>query len=238
MERRTWWGTGGERKTGVWREELRQWWASLGPGERLFWPLCGLNLLVFAAWRLPVLQPFMTRWFLCGPAQASCLPMILSAFSHYGSLHLLCNMMVLHSFMGHAVHLLGPEQFLAVYLSAGVLSSMASLTYKVATRSAGLSLGASGAICCTVGMFASYQPDARLSILFLPMLTFPASLGIGLMMVVDTAGMLLRWRYLDHAAHLGGMLYGVFWAQQGSASVWARREGLVTAWHNLRNRYK
>jgi len=134
MERRTWWGTGGERKTGVWREELRQWWASLGPGERLFWPLCGLNLLVFAAWRLPVLQPFMTRWFLCGPAQASCLPMILSAFSHYGSLHLLCNMMVLHSFMGHAVHLLGPEQFLAVYLSAGVLSSMASLTYKVATR--------------------------------------------------------------------------------------------------------
>ena len=67
-------------------------------------------------------------------AQASCLPMILSAFSHYGSLHLLCNMMVLHSFMGPAVHLLGPEQFLAVYLSAGVLSSMASLTYKVATR--------------------------------------------------------------------------------------------------------
>ena len=43
-------------------------------------------------------------------------------------------MMVLHSFMGPAVHLLGPEQFLAVYLSAGVLSSMASLTYKVATR--------------------------------------------------------------------------------------------------------
>ena len=99
-ERRGWWdwGAAGEgRKAGRWREELRQWWQALGPGGKLFWPLCGLNLLVFSAWRVPSLQPFMARWFLCGPsAQARCLPMILSAFSHYGTVHLLCNMFVLH----------------------------------------------------------------------------------------------------------------------------------------------
>ena len=32
--------------------------------------------------------------------------------------------------MGPAVNLLGPEQFLAVYLSAGVISSLASLSYE------------------------------------------------------------------------------------------------------------
>ena len=59
-----------------------------------------------------------------------------------------------------------------------------------------------------------------------------------MLVVVDTVGLLLRWRYLDHAAHLGGILYGMFWALRGSDSVWARREGLVTAWHNLRNSNK
>ena len=146
--------------------------------------------------------------------------------------------MFVSSFIGPAVNCLGPEQFLAVYLSGGVVSSLASMTYKVATRSVGLSLGASGAICCVVGMFATFQPDAQLSIIFLPMITFPASLGIRALMVADTAGMLLRWSYMDHAGHLGGMLYGVFWASWGAALVWDRREGLVTAWHHFRNRNK
>ena len=87
-------------------------------------------------------------------------------------------------------------------------------------------------------MFATFQPDTQLSILFLPMITFSAGLGIRMMMVADCAGMVLRWRYLDHAAHLGGMLFGVAWAHWGASSVWAGREGLVTAWHNLRNRNK
>ena len=67
-ERRDWWGAGIGRKAGGWREEIRQWWLSLNPGERLFWPICGINLLVFAAWRLPGLQAFMARWFLSSPS--------------------------------------------------------------------------------------------------------------------------------------------------------------------------
>ena len=43
-------------------------------------------------------------------------------------------MYVLHSFISPAVKLLGSEQFLAVYLSAGVISSLASMVYKVASR--------------------------------------------------------------------------------------------------------
>ena len=55
------------RKVGDLREEVRQWWASLKSGEKLFWNICGLNVLVFLGWRLPALQPFMMKWFLSSP---------------------------------------------------------------------------------------------------------------------------------------------------------------------------
>lgn len=49
-------------------------------------------------------------------------------------------------FLG-AVHSLGKEQFVALYLSAGVISSFTSYLYKVVTKQSGLSLGAVSFIC-------------------------------------------------------------------------------------------
>lgn len=48
--------------------------------------------------------------------------MILSSFSHYSSIHMMANMYVLWTFSSGIVSLLGKEQFLAVYLSAGELN--------------------------------------------------------------------------------------------------------------------
>lgn len=45
--------------------------------------------------------------------------MILSTFSHYSLIHMMANMYVLWTFSSGIVSLLGKEQFLAVYLSAG-----------------------------------------------------------------------------------------------------------------------
>lgn len=45
--------------------------------------------------------------------------MILSAFSHFSFVHMAANMYVLWSFSSSAVSMLGREQFMAVYLSAG-----------------------------------------------------------------------------------------------------------------------
>lgn len=45
--------------------------------------------------------------------------MILSSFSHFSFLHMAANMYVLWSFSSSAVSMLGREQFVAVYLSAG-----------------------------------------------------------------------------------------------------------------------
>lgn len=45
--------------------------------------------------------------------------MLLSTFSHFSFFHMAANMYVLWSFSTSAVSMLGREQFLAVYLSAG-----------------------------------------------------------------------------------------------------------------------
>ena len=231
---------------------MRQWWEAqvicfhekLHPdcfpqtdGEKLFWPIAGLNLLVFAAWRVPGLQPSMIKWFTSNPASsATCLPMILSTFSHYSLVHLGCNMICLHSFMRPTVHELGKEQFLGVYLSAGVFSSLASMIYKVGSRKAGShSLGASGAIMAVLGMFATIHPDSNLQIILLPFFTFTAATGLKALMTLDTLGLFFRWRMFDHAAHLAGASLGVAWCYLGNPLVWGGLGGqLVTAWHNAK----
>jgi len=231
------WAKSNSRKVGELREKVRQWWSSLNEGQKLFWPICGINAMVLLAWKLPPLQPLMMKWFLCSPAASTkCIPMLLSTFSHISLFHFGCNMMVLHSFMPTAVHLMGKEQFLGVYLSAGVITSFASMGYKVATRSSSFSLGASGAICAVVGLFSQFYPDARLSILFLPMITFSAATGVKGLMALDAAGCVMRWGFFDHMAHLSGVLFGIGWAHYGAAKIWGNREGLVTAWHNVRNK--
>lgn len=68
--------------------------------------------------------------------------MVFSTFSHYSILHLAANMYVLHSFSTIAVTTLGKEQFLALYLSSGVIASFASHMYKTMFGVPGLSLGA------------------------------------------------------------------------------------------------
>jgi len=223
------------RKAGDLREELSQWWNKLPPAEKMFIPMCALNCLVFAAWKVPALQGMMLKWFSANPgASATCLPTLLSAFSHYSLFHLGANMFVLHSFMGPAVKLLGQEQFLGVYLSSAVLTSISSYIYKIGIGSMGYSLGASGAICTILGIFGTLVPDARLQIVFLPMITFTASTAIKGMICMDAAGMVMGWRFFDHAAHLSGILYGIFWCHLGSRLIWDSREPVVQAWHQFR----
>lgn len=80
-------------------KEVKAWWSGLTEGERIFAPICALNILVFLAWRVPKFQPYMLKYFCSNPASRNVfVPMVLSTFSHYSGLHLLANMYVLHSF--------------------------------------------------------------------------------------------------------------------------------------------
>uniref|UniRef100_A0A8C4GYF1 rhomboid protease n=2 Tax=Dicentrarchus labrax TaxID=13489 RepID=A0A8C4GYF1_DICLA len=136
-------------------------------------------------------------------------PMLLSTFSHFSFFHLAANMYVLWSFSTSAVSMLGREQFMAVYLSAGVVSTFVSYICKMATGRFGPSLGASGAIMTVLAAVCTKMPEAKLAIIFLPMFTFTAANALKAIVAMDTAGVVLGWKFFDHAAHLGGALFGV-----------------------------
>lgn len=226
----------GVRKQASWRNDMNTWWNSLTEGQRLFFPICLANCLVLLAWRVPQLQGTMVRYFCSNPAsRIVCWPMVLSTFSHYSALHLLANMYVLHSFSSGAVASLGKEQFLGVYITAGVISSMSSYFHKAVMKQSALSLGASGAIMGILGYVCTQYPDTKLHIIFLPFFTFAAGTAIKVIVAVDAAGVLLGWRLFDHAAHLGGATFGIAWSYWGNAHIWQKREPLLRWWHELRS---
>lgn len=223
------------RKNGQWRNDLNRWWNGLTEGQRVFFPILFGNLLVFLAWRIPKIHPTMIKYFCSNPASSVlCWPMVLSTFSHYSGFHLFANMFVLYSFSTGTVANMGKEQFLGFYLASGVIASYASYLYKVIVSRPGLSLGASGAIMGVLGYTCTKYPDLELNIIFLPFFTFKAATAIKVIMGIDAAGVLMGWKLFDHAAHLGGALFGIIWSYWGSQYIWQNRQPLVQAWHKMR----
>ncbi|XP_003705616.2 rhomboid family intramembrane serine protease rho-7 [Megachile rotundata] len=226
----------GIHRTG-WRGAMQDWWDSLSEGEKIFVPICFLNILVFLSWHIPAFRTTMNQYFCSSPASSAlCWPLLLSTFSHYSLLHLMANMYVLHNFSTYAVKTLGKEQFVLLYLVSGVLSGFTSHLYKLAMGFQNPSLGASGAVMGIIGYSCIASPDIYLSIIFFPMLKFKASTAIKVILGVDVMGCLLRWQRFDHAAHLGGALFGIFWQLWGSANIWQKREPVLMFWHQLREK--
>ena len=92
------------------------------------------------------------------------------------------------------------------------------------------SLGASGAVYASLAVTALAYPHAQVYLIFLPMIPISIPVGFGGMLLVDAIGLWRGWgyvsesiftyrncltaisiRYLDHAAHLGGALFGVWY---------------------------
>ncbi|XP_036409538.1 presenilins-associated rhomboid-like protein, mitochondrial isoform X1 [Megalops cyprinoides] len=217
--------------------QVNQWWDSLTQGQRTVSGIIVANALVLCCWRIPSLQRTMVKYFTSNPGSKTlCFPMVLSTFSHYSFLHMAANMYVLWSFSSSIVSLLGPEQFMAVYLSAGVISTFVSYMCKTATGRFGPSLGASGAIMTVLAAVCTKIPEAKLAIVFLPMFTFTAGSALKAIVAVDTVGLVLGWKFFDHAAHLGGTLFGIWYVAYGHELIWKNREPLVKMWHDLRTK--
>ena len=231
-----WWNSSNQPKYGEWRGQLQVWWSQLSEGQKLFWPICFINGLVFLAWRIPKFTPTMMKYFGSSiGSKAVCLPMLLSAFSHPGGFHLLCNMFVLHSFSTEAVRLLGREQFLGVYISACVVSSLPSYVFRVLTKSTVLSVGASGAILTILAIVCTERPETQIRFFFLPWFTLFAGDAIKGIVAFDTAGLVLKWKLFDHAAHLGGTLFGVAYVWWLHKYLWDKREHILKFYHQLRD---
>ncbi|XP_042907828.1 presenilin-associated rhomboid-like protein, mitochondrial [Parasteatoda tepidariorum] len=219
------------------RRKIHFWWHSHTEGQKIAMGIAAANFCVFLMWRVPALYPFMRKYFCASPALgASCLPMVLSTFSHFSFFHFAANMYVLYSFSTTAVSYFGKEQFLAVYCSAGVISSFTSYVYKIASGRLVTSLGASGALMAILSSMCFRYPDIPLQIIFLPFFTFSAGHAIKAIMALDVVGLVAKWKLFDHAAHLGGALFGILYLTYGNEYIWGRREYIFKWYHSIREK--
>lgn len=127
-----------------------------------------------------------------------------------GLFHLASNMYLLNVYGSDVAGILGSERFYIFYGTAGVASSLASLTFRRLTKSNILSLGASGAVVATLWLYACFFPDRRMSILGSEKTLTMQELVLAYA-VIDAAGLLGSSGKIDFAAHLGGAVFGNSW---------------------------
>jgi len=124
-------------------------------------------------------------------------------FVHFGLLHIAVNMYSLYQTGALVERLFGSRQFLLLYLMAGICGSLASLLWNPQVNSA----GASGAIFGVIGGLLVYLFDARQGIPMAIMVDVRRS-TLGFVAFNLVFGFIQPG--IDNAAHLGGLLGGVF----------------------------
>ncbi|XP_022176354.1 presenilins-associated rhomboid-like protein, mitochondrial [Myzus persicae] len=227
------------RKNENFISKLKNNFNKLQPSEKVFGTILLLNAIVFLAWQVPQWQHIMIKYFMTD-ALARKIPvssLLLSAFSHSSPVHFCFNMYALHTFCRGVIQPwgeMGPEEFTAMYISGCVVSSLASIIFRRSFKFPGNSLGASGAILSVVGYFSLSNPDQKLGIIFLPNIQFDAIHALFGIISLDIMGLLLKWQMFDHAAHLGGTLFGMFWYKYMSTYVWNNRKYIVGNWIKLK----
>jgi membrane associated rhomboid family serine protease len=168
-------------------------------------------------------------------------PFLSNTFMHGGWFHIILNMWTLYIFGPALEDRLGPARFLALYLAAGILASIA---HAVFNASSGIpALGASGAIAGVIGAYAVRFPYAWVRVLLLIVIfpfifSIPAMMFAGIWFITQvmqgttelflpSAGGGIAWW-----AHIGGFLAGIFLVRplqpaSGSAAAggpWANRD--------------
>ena len=128
--------------------------------------------------------------------------MCTSMFLHFGSSHLINNMMILFLIGGRLEKVIGRAKFAAIYFLSGILADLASMGYTMLQNRVVVSAGASGAVFGIVGSLAWIViankgrvegMDGKWMILFVALSLYGGFVNQG----------------TDNAAHLGGFLAGV-----------------------------
>lgn len=117
--------------------------------------------------------------------------------------------------------------------SPGMFGSLASIIWKLRLGSLHYSLGASAAILGLVASSCILQPDSRISIIFLPFFTFSAQQALLGILAVDVSGLILGWKTFDHAGHLGGTLFGIWYTKFGYEAINRYRKKVAIWYHKM-----
>ncbi len=147
--------------------------------------------------------------------------LIMPVFLHIGFFHLLTNSIGLLIFGSMAERLLGSPAYLAIYLVTGVLGNVASYIFTPA-----LGAGASGAVFGVIGAFGVYlllnrQVIGEMGRQAITVVAFIIALNV-------ISGFMTEG--VDNAAHVGGLLGGMFMAYLVSPR---QRVVLTPGWSEL-----
>ena len=140
------------------------------------------------------------------------LTLLTSIFMHGGWLHIAGNMLFLWIFGDNVEHRIGHVLYLAFYLVAGIIASVAQIL--VDTDSVIPTLGASGAISGVLGAYLVMFPTNRVTVfLFRVLVPVPAIVAIGMWAVlqfISGFGALGgEGGGVAYMAHIGGFIAGV-----------------------------
>ena len=177
------------------------------------------NVVVFLLWLwagvpIPVMAShFLVSWEHLTAGRIWVL--VTALFSHNLLFHLLVNMIVLTSFGPPLERSMGTGRFVAFYLVAGVVGSLAhALTSAFLIGEPGQpALGASSALAGVLLLFSLAFPKATVLLFFF--IPLPAIVAALAFVAVDIWGLVVQIEGeglpIGHGAHLGGALVGLLY---------------------------
>ena len=127
--------------------------------------------------------------------------LLTNVFVHFGIIHLALNMLALWNAGALLERMFGPLAFTALYLTAGLTGSIASVTVHPQVVSA----GASGAVFGVYGALAAFLIRQRGVI---PMTVLTRLRGVALSFIAYNILFGFTNKAIDNAAHIGGLLGG------------------------------
>ena len=129
-------------------------------------------------------------------------------FNHGSILHIFFNMYALVSFGTHVERVMGTPRFFKFYIFSGV---MAGILLAFLDPSPEPVVGASGAICGILLLFAIFYPQAQMGLFLIP-ISFSASKFVLGIAVISTLFILFSSNAggISHFGHLAGMASALF----------------------------
>jgi len=169
----------------------------------------------------------LSRYFALSPeglAHGYIWQLLTYQFMHGGWLHLLLNCWVIYAFGRELEEHLGRKAFWTLYLSSGVFGGLlqvaAAFVFGDLFRSA--VVGASAGVFGLVAAYATIAPERPITLLLL--LIIPVTLKAKYLLLfsglIAVVGVLIPTDNIAHAAHLGGMAAGIFFARKGFPWQW------------------
>lgn len=188
---------------------------------RHFQQLIALNVAVFVAFH--VLGNGRDDWirdhfYVSAEAlfQGRVWTLMTSSISHIDTTHLLFNMLGIWIFGQLVEERMGPSGLWALVIGGALSSGLGHVLYDFQSPGTRSALGASGVVLALAAAAAWLEPRRKILLFFF--LPLPMYLVMPLFVAIDVLGLMGGGSPVAHAAHLGGVAWGVVWI-----GVWRRR---------------